>query len=332
MTQPFSYYKQTDYFVVAGSFVLVIALIFLSDANPFALMLNWIAAGGFAWIISNIFKRHHLGLIDRDHSISISWALISVVLNYTLLYIKEYESTEKINTWVGVDSGLWEYLLQMGGFLIMIATAINTWTHRIDALRFIFIGILIGGISTFLNYSIAWLLLFPFIFYHMRSWSIQNAGSLFSGIVLAIWIRYFVTILVAGMAAADAFILSYSTLIDNLIPGKIDYTYWEWIFIGLIGALLIIYSISGFAINVAKTVKAHSSVVMISTLTIVLTSFAIIDLSHLPNYIGLLSIFLSFQLSIHQSCIIDAKNEWWTIAILLILAIITILPLIWMPF
>lgn len=332
MTQPFSYYKQTDYIVVACSFLLVVALIILSDANPLALMLNWLASGAFAWIIKDIFKKHHLGLVDRDHSISISWALISIFLNYALLYINEYEPTVVGSYWFGISSGIWKDLLQMGAFLFMLATAIDTWTHRIDAGRYLLIGALIGGVSTVLNYSIAWLLLFPFIFYLMRSWSKQNCGSLISGLLLAIWVRYVITMIIAGETQADAFIISYRTLIDNLIPGKIDYTFWEWIFIAFTGLLLIIYSISGFAINVAKTVKAHSSVVMISLLTILLTSFAILDLSHLPNYIGLLSIFLSLQLTIHQSCIIDGKNEWWTIAALIIFAVITILPLIWLPF
>lgn len=332
MTQPFSYYKQTDYIVVALSIVPIIAQVLLSDVSAVALCVNWIAAGVFAWIIWDIIERHHLGLLDRNHALSISWTLMSLVLNFALINFNEYETNADVAQWMYVDKSEWKYLIQMSGFLVIIYSVMQTWQHRIDPIRLLSCGAIIGVVSTFLNYSLLWLLLFPVFFYYMRSWSKQNWGSLITGLVLAIWISYIVKLIVAGEDNADGFILSYATLIDNLMPERIEYTFWEWVFMGFTALLLIIYSISGYAINVAKTVKAHSSVIMLSTLSLIITALAIIDLSHLPNYLGLLSIFLSFQISIHQSCLIDAKNEWWTLFLLFLYIVLSIMPLFWSPF
>ena len=98
-------------------------------------------------------------------------------------------------------------------------------------------------------------------------------------------------------------------------------------FIGYIAILIIIYSIAGLTNNVANSVKAYSSIIMLSILSFIITIIAIIDISHLENYLGIIAILLSFQVSIHQSYINSAKNEWWTIAIIAGLAILSIVSL-----
>lgn len=331
MVSPFDH-KHTDYTIVVLSLAPIVAQVIFGGIGAIGLCVNWLAAGLFSWIIWDIIEQHHLGLVDRNHAISISWALISMVLNFALINFNEYENTSSIARWLYVDKSEWRYLFQMLGFLVILSSMMRTWQRRVAPTYFLLSGAIIGVASVFLNYTLLWLILFPFFLYHMRSWSKQNWGSLFSGLILSIWIFYVGKMFIFGEAEADRFILSYSSVIYSLMPERLSYTFWEWVFMAFTALLLIIYSISGFAINVAKTVKAHSSVIMISTLSLVVTAFAIIDLSHLPNYVGIISILLSLQLAIHQSCLIDSKNEWWTIITLIIFAVLGVLPLFWSPF
>ena len=330
MVSPFDH-KQTDYIIVISSIVPIIAQVVLGDVSAIPLCINWLASGILAWIIWDIIERHHLGISNRNHSVAISWTLTSIVLNYALINFNEYETG--IGTiWFIIGKWEWMYLSQIFGFLIIMFSAMQTWQQRTATINLLVCGLVIGFVSSYLNYSLFWILLFPVYFYHMRSWSKQNWGSLITGILLSIWLCYAIRFAINGEDAADTYILSYTKIIDNLMPDRINYTFCEWGFLSFIALLLIIYSISGFAINVAKTLKAHASIIMLSTLSLIITILAIIDLSHLPNYLGILSIFLSLQLSIHQSCLINIKNEWWTIIILLLFEVLSIIPLFWKPF
>lgn len=310
--------KHIDKTIVALSLVPVLLQFFFSGAGAIMLGANWLAAGLFAWIIWDDIERHHLGLVDRNHSISISWALISMVLNYAYVNFNEYEIDQYT-------------LFVVGGFLIILSVSMRSWQMKVAPLQFILSGVIIGLLSSRSSYCLLWIILFPVIFYHMRSWSKENWGSVITGIILAVWMSYAVRLIFIGEESVGHLWHNYSNFVDGLLPDPLTYSIWEWIFLVFTALLLIIYSISGFFLEVAKTVKANASIIMLSTLSLILTIISLIDLSHLPNYLGLLSIFLSYQISIHQSCIIDAKNDWWTVSILILYAVFSIFP-IFLPF
>lgn len=331
MVAPFDK-RQTDYIVVAISVIPILAQNFIGKIGIIGLCVNWLAAGLFSVIISNIIEQNRLGLFDRNHSVAISWSLISMVLNFSLINFNEYYESQTVELWLNVNKAEWLYLLQMLGFLLILFTVMQTWQKKIATIQYLICGFIIGIVSTFLDYSLLWLLFFPVILYQMRTWSNQNWGSLISGLILSIWTCYVCRMFLLGVDNADNFILSYATIIDRLMPTRINYTLWEWVFIAFIALLLIIYSILGYAINVAKTVKASASVTMLSTLCLIITIIATIDIYHLQNYLGMLSIFMSLQISIHQSCLLNIKNEWWTIIIVALLAILSIASLFPLPF
>lgn len=320
--------KYTDYIIVAVSVVPILAQVLLSGIGATALCANWIASGLFAWMIWNIIEVNHLGIFKRNHAFPISWALISMVLNFALINFNEYkDGTLAAERWYDIDKFQWYYLIQMLGLLLIIMTMMQTWQNKIATLPLIFCGLITGAVSTLLNYSLFWLLFFPVILYQLRSLSKQNLGSILTGVVLAIWLCYVGRFFLFGIDNADQHFLSYTKILDHLIPDYIDYTRWEWVFIGYIAILIIIYSIAGLTNNVANSVKAYSSIIMLSILSFIITIIAIIDISHLENYLGIIAILLSFQVSIHQSYINSAKNEWWTITIIAGLAILSIVSL-----
>ena len=324
--------RQTDYIVVAISVVPMFVQWFIGGIGAIALCANWAAAGLFSWIIWNIIEVNRLGTYNRNHAISISWSILSMVMNFAMINFKEFDKWADTATWLSIDATEWIYLLQMLGALIIMATVMDTWQNRIATLHFLLCGIIMGILSTISSNVLFWLLLFPGILYQMRSWSRQNWGSLFSGIVLAIWLCYVGRMVLLGVENADAFILSFGNIFDTLLPTLINYTLWEWIFMAFVALLLIIYSIAGFTLNVAKTVKANAIVVMLAMMSLFITLIAVIDLSHLSNYLGMLAILSSIQISIHQSCVDDPRNEWWTIAIIVTLAVLSVVSQFPLPF
>lgn len=323
MTAPFDK-RKTDYILVALSVVPMLVQYLIGGIGAIALVANWVAAGLFSWIIWNIIEVNRLGIYNRNHAVSISWPILSMVMNFAMINLREMETLPDRGIWLNIDIAQWINLIQMFGGLLIMVTVMQTWQNKLATLYFLFCGIVIGVLSAISNNVILWLLLFPGILYQMRSWSLQNWGSLISGVILSIWLCYVGQMLLLGVDTADAFILSYVKFYDTLLPGIFDYTLWEYIFMAFVALLLIIYSIAGIASSVAKSVKANAIVIMLAILSFLITLISVIDLSDLPNYIGMLAILLSIQITIHQSCVNDIRNEWWTISIIIIFAILSI--------
>ena len=162
--------KYTDYIIVAVSVVPILAQVLLSGIGATALCANWIASGLFAWMIWNIIEVNHLGIFKRNHAFPISWALISMVLNFALINFNEYkDGTLAAERWYDIDKFQWYYLIQMLGLLLIIMTMMQTWQNKIATLPLIFCGLITGAVSTLLNYSLFWLLFFPIILYQLLS-------------------------------------------------------------------------------------------------------------------------------------------------------------------
>lgn len=318
MTAPFDR-KSTGIYLIALPLVPIIVHIFMSETSTLALVGNWLFSGIIAWVISDLIDRHHLGTYNNNHALPISWSIISSVLTFALINFNEAGSSS-------ID------LIQMTGFASILYFVTLTWQQRVSPILYMISGGIIGIVSVFFHFALLWIFLFPVIFYHMRTTSRENYGSLFTGLLLTIWIVYCLHLLVFGEASADAYILSYKDIIEEFRPDVLDYTPLEWVMLAFTLLLLIIYSISGYTLNVTKSVMSEGCVTMFSTLSLILAVISIFDITHLPNYLGLLSILLCLQISIHQSCILKARNDWWIISAVIILTIMNVFSIIYDKF
>lgn len=274
------------------------------------LLANWAVAGLFGYLLWDMVSRNHLHRIDRNHTLFISWATISLILNFALINFQQL------------------YLVQVGGFIMVLALMVQTWQRPVAPIQCIASGAIIGVVSTYYNESLYLILLFPLLFYHMRSWSGRNCGSLVTGVLLAIWVRYCFLYFTAGEATANFVILSYADMLKDLIPSGLHYELWEWVYLGIFAFVLIIFSAIGFIQVEGNSIKADATNMMFSILTLVITVIAILDMTHLPDYIGHLSALLSIQLSLQQSCRYSSLLEWSILFILLVFAILGLLPIV----
>lgn len=307
------------------SVALVVAQMLLSDANAIALWVNWLFAGLVAAGIWHITRRYHLCGIYDGRAITISWPLLCAVMNFTLCFFPRYE-----RFYLGIVLGL--------SMLLVLTLILSAWQGEMSVKRHLLVGIIIGLTSTLLPHTLLWLLLLPMTDYHMRSWSVRNAFGTLTGTALGIWTVYvglfvhdhWFTAAPAEPGLARQMLLDYAVIVQpenfNLLSSGLGL--WQWLFLGLIALLVIIYSISALLLNVADSVRAGASVSLISTLSISMVVFSFFDVTHLGFYICLLAFFLSIQLTIHMAHLRHALNQWWTLIIILAMLALSALPVL----
>lgn len=307
--------KNTDLLIISISLIHTLAMTFLAGVSSVTFLINWAVAGGCAFILWDIIEKHRLASLGRNHSRSIAWALISLMLNFVAVNFPG-------------ETHDFRSLSLLVGFISFLYISIESWQLKIAPLHYLILGTIVGLLSTYYSFCLYWLLLFPALFYFMRSWSKHNLASLGFGFFFSIWLRYIIQYLIFGEASADNIILSYLSVIEHLIPDTFNYNIYEWIFIAITALLIIIYSIMGFAVNMTKTVKASATITMLSLLSLIISIISIVDISHLTNYIAILALFMSAHMTNLQSYANDIKIDIFILIILLVYAVLDILPII----
>lgn len=287
----------------------------LGGAGLLPLLVNWLAAALFAWMIWDMMDKYQLSRFGSKAFI-ISWPLIALALNFVQINFAEGHAI------------LWEPLLKSTAQLILLRLGLGTWQGKLLPFRFFCIGLIIGGLSTFTPRSIFWLLIMPIVFFQMRSWSFRNFWSTLTGATFAIWTAYCAYFFLAGETQANEMIAQYRHLSD-LQMGLPDYESWEWLFIGLVGLQSLGYAFSGLMLNIGHNVRAHACILLISLSCLLLPFFCLAGISSLPLYLCLLSVFLSLLLSLHQSNLNSDANEWWIIISLFLSLALCLLPTIY---
>lgn len=311
MTAPFSKIY-TDYIVVAISLVPIFADIFFGGVGTIELIVAWLMSGAFAWFIFEIIDAHRLGSFERSHTMPIAWSLLALLTNF--------------NQHIYSGGNSLFALLPMLGFLVVVYTVLHTWQNRMSPIEYIISGIAIGVLSTINSYWLIYILLFPVIFYMLRSWSTRNLASLILGILIPIWFTYCFRLFVFGSPNADGFLISYGDIINSFYPTYIVYSFTSWTFFAIIILLLIIYSVVGLSLDVASTVKANWGIVMISVLGLIYAICALIDYTHLPKHLGILSVLLSLLVCINHSHFKSALHDWWIISIIITMIVLDLVP------
>lgn len=296
---------------------LVVALMLLGNANPVILWINWGVSGLLATGIWHIVARFRLDGGSSLRAYAISWPLLSLTSNFTYCYFPQNDL-------------FYKSIGQQLALLAVITLVMSLWQRRIAILKHLLIGLVIGVTSALLPHVILWLLLFPLACYHMRSWSSRNMFSVITGVVLGIWFVYCGLFFIKDLPTANSLIQQFSVILapDDYHFIRQGMGLWQCLFLAFIALLLLIYSASSLAFNAGQSVRAGASITLITTLSLAMVLLLLLDLQHLTTYIGILSLFLSLQLTIHQTNLRSALNEWWTIFIILIGTALCILPLV----
>lgn len=315
---PLSRYKVTTFLLILLSALLIVGQNFLTDVNPFFLWGNWLSAGLLALGIWYLMGRFHLGGVSEGKSLAITWPLMSVTQNFALLYFDPSYSYIR---------GLLVLFALMG----IITLALSTWQEEQSTIRSLSIGLLIGLSSTVFPHSILWLILVPFITFHMRSASSRNVFSILTGALMGVWMNYCLLFILLGEAAANAMLLQYADIINlsDYTAALSSFSLWQWLYLAMLTLLVIVYSISAMLLGTGHSVRASASIMLLSTVSIAEVLFLCFDLSNTALYISQLTLFLCVQLSIHQANLRSSVNEWWTICIILLVVAISILPLVY---
>ena len=302
---------------VVISAALIVGQMILTDGNPLILWGNWMSAGMLAAAFWYAMGRFHLEGISEGKAMAIIWPLMSMTLNFAYLYFP-----------IGYPyyHGLIQILTLMG----FIVLSFSIWQARQATVRCIGLGFLLGLSSTIFPHTLLWLLLIPYIMFHMRATSSRNVFSILTGALLGVWMDYCVLFSMSP-EEADGMLLHYLSIFqaNHYVQMFLSLTLWQWLYIALMSTLLFIYSIVNMLLGTGHSMRSNASIMLLAGQSIAAIVFLSFDLKHTSLYVSQLSLFLGMLLTIHQSNSRSLANEWWTQFILFGCAIISILPLLY---
>ena len=314
---PISRNKGITLLLVLISAALIVGQIILTDANPLVLWGNWFMAGVLSVCLWYIIGRFHLGGVNECKSMAITWPMMSATLNFIYLYFD-------------INYPYMNGLVLLLSLMAIITLVLSIWLEVQSTYRTLGIGLLVGLSSTLFPHTILWLVLVPFIMFHMRATSARNVFSIITGALLGIWIVYFVLHIVQGAYEADAVILQFLDIIQicQYVEAIDALSLWQWLYLSILAIMVVVYSISAMVLGTGHISLASASIMLLSTLSIAAVVLLCIDLTHTSLYISQLALFLCVQLTIHQANLRSSANEWWTITIIALCIGLSVPPLL----
>lgn len=271
-------------------------------------------AGVLSAGIWHIVSRFSLDGGINVRAFAISWPLLSLTSNFSYCYFAHTDL-------------FYKNIAQLVAMLGILTLFMSIWQRRQSILKHLAIGLIIGLISTLIPHAVLWLLLLPIASYYMRSWSSRNMFSTLTGSLLGIWFVYCFLALWQGIPAADKMIEQYAIIMqkDDIQTLIQSIGLWQSLFLGVTALLLVFYSAIARLINTGS-MRSSSSILLIATLSLMLIVLLLLDQRHLTTYLNMFALFLSLQLTINQSNLHSALNEWWILVLLLIFTALSILP------
>lgn len=271
-------------------------------------------AGVLSAGIWHIVSRFSLDGGINVRAFAISWPLLSLTSNFSYCYFAHTDL-------------FYKNIAQLVAMLGILTLFMSIWQRRQSILKHLAIGLIIGLISTLIPHAILWLLLLPIASYYMRSWSSRNMFSTLTGSLLGIWFVYCFLALWQGIPAADKMVEQYAIIMqkDDIQTLTQSIGLWQSLFLGVTALLLVFYSAIARLINTGS-MRSSSSILLIATLSLMLIVLLLLDQRHLTTYLNMFALFLSLQLTINQSNLHSAFNEWWILVLLLIFTALSILP------
>lgn len=300
-------------FLLLLSVGVIITQTILGDADWHVLWLNWAVAGIIGWSTWDCIDRFRMGRSSDQSLMLVEWIFVAGVLNIGTLCFS-------------INLEPWRLLLVILGFWLILRLCMGSWQDRSATIRNLLCGLIIGLLAVYFPHSLEWLLLLPFASYFMRSLNVRNLLSALTGVGVGIWADYCVLHFFGPEGSNEALFQSFIGLGD--LQG-FDFTtlgVWQWSIIGLMVALLLVYTILGFFLNSGGSLRSHTTVVMYSVLAFGLVALLMLDLPNLMLYLVLASLIVSVQMLLVLANSRSVSAEWWAVFILLAVLTLGVLP------
>lgn len=292
------------------------AMAFLSWYEPTAvwmLWINWAVTALMAFVVQDTLLRYYITRIKNGVTFLIAWIVLLATANFATLYVAD-------------DSAQWFVLLSEAGLLALLRLLLATWEEKYAVAAYFSVGWIIGALSTWQPYVLGWLLLLPVALYVLRTFSVRNVWSVPTGVLLGVWVVYCVTFALGGEAMADAMIGGYARLLSAHVPEWPLLTWQEWIFVGLLLFLLLLYASTSFLFTFEKSIRSRAGIVLLSVLSFVFLLLSAANLDCMGLSLGLLSVFVGMLLPVSLSSVRSVLNDWWIFIVLVLFQLSSLLP------
>ncbi len=317
--------------LVVSSLIVALLQTFLGASVNFGAI--WSNVGASALIAACLWdmnSRYHFIGSHGNYAFMTGMVLLPAAMNLPLLHLTDMVSASLDG---GPQSLLpsWMMIVAVAALVLLLFLAFGAWQQRSASVLYLVLGALIGALTMLHAHFLYWALLIPAVLYHSRSFSLRNLWSALTGIVLGLWVVYFLTFLVQG-DEADALLFA--------LPGELisfhnlevtHYTLWPLIYMAGFSVPVMILSLTGFLPGVGDSIRTRDSLSLISTFSIFFLILALFDGALLPVYVALLAVMLTLQLSIRQGMLQSAANEWWHLLYLIFLLLLGAVPLLIEP-
>lgn len=298
--------------LIIASLVLTLAQIYLGQGEQMTLLANWAGSGFLAFGIWSILSRFHLSQEGHSQAVYISWPILATSINLTVCTMGATRP--------------WAELLSLASVLIILTLGLSTWQQKRAPWPFLYTGLLTGAMSLYQIRFLLFLVLIFVFFYHMRSWSWRNFWSLITGTIMGFWGAYVACFALRSEAVADQMVLSAlsATELRLEIP-QLDL--WQWLFVGLLLVEMMFFAITGLFRNLGTSIRTHASILLLTTLSLLQVIASIVDISNFQQHLGILALYMSILLSLHNVNLRSTANEWWTVGIVVLCMALVAIPL-----
>lgn len=320
MRAPLSQYRYSTHLLVGLSAATCATLALTGQAPVRDLAVLWVMAGVLSAGIWALVSRFRLDGGARVKAYAICWPLLAHWLCFVRSYVAVPSSAE------GLAAAAWPMVPIT--LLALVMLAMSLWQQPDSIGRQLTMGLIIGLVSTVMPHVALWLVTLPAASYYMRSWSDRGIMSSLTGAVVAVWMVYCAVFFVASPSAAHAMLSHYGSIVLeprlSLLTAASPASWRAYVV--LTGLLLLVYSLSGLAVEVGQSVRAQASIQLVSVLGLMMLALALLFPASAAASLSTLPLLLAVQLTIHQANITTALNEWWTVAIVVASAALCLAP------
>lgn len=286
-------------FMVLLSIILVIAQSLLGESPAWMLWSNWLLAGGASHVLWDCVDRYRLGRSANRASIIVPWLIMTSMANLCCALFSERMMASE--NYVAVIC-----------FLIMIRVSMSLWQNSRAAKVLVWQGLMIGSMSAIFPGMLLWLLIVPPQLYFMRCSGIKNYLVVLSGVLLGVWTAFCILYFWGSEGSLKAMANSYEDLL--IVDWDLSLTrLWQWIAVGVVLGLTVLYCIITLVLNVSNTLRAQSINYLLCICQIMVLLFTLLDMNHLPVYLLLQTMLLGLHLIVILANSRGYLSEWWTL-------------------
>ena len=312
--RPLTQNSDTKVFLLFFSTAVVVALAWVGNTVWWVPVVNWALSALLAYGVQDIIHRYRLGSTRQGLIFCVSWIILSTTMNFASLYMPG-------------DMASWKIMLQMAGLIGILHLLLSSWQMHNAPVHYLLTGFIISLLSLIYAPSLYWLLLIGMGAIYMRSNSMRNFWSTLTGVVFGTWVSYFSIWFLAGETRADNIVNRLRSIFSFTLSLP-AFSLEVWVFIGITVFLLLVYSGTGYLLNVGDSLRVTSFIRLISMMALVFVLFTVPNGSHIALCFCLISLLLAIQNALHLSNLQSDIHEWWTIVILTVMMLLDIMPVL----